>query len=222
MVYSKEFEAFMAAERIIDMVRSAGFDISDPYSILNADYDMFPYDMEYSNGASRLVIWDSDYCDYVIKIALDQKFEKFNQHEVEVYREAVKEGFADNFAWCTCYQEPMICDDWYVPGIYVMEYVDCDEEAVSDSAWIYGYKSYCAMKGIDSSNYDHAEEYNEWNWCEDDDMVLEYIEAHIDEEKRKAFNVFMAKWWITDIHSLNVGFKGNRMVMVDYAGWGWQ
>ena len=71
MVYSKEFEAFMAAERIIDMVRSAGFDITDPYSILNADYSMFPYDMEYSNGASRLVIWDSDYCDYVIKIALD-------------------------------------------------------------------------------------------------------------------------------------------------------
>ena len=221
MVYSKEFEAFMAAERIIDMVRSAGFDISDPYSILNADYDVFPYDMEYSNGASRLVIWDSEYCDYVIKIALDQKFEKFNQHEVEVYRAAVKEGFADNFAWCICYQEPMICDDWYVPGIYVMEYVDCDEEAVSDSAWIYGYESYCKMKGFDSSTYDHADEYNEWNWCEDDDMVLEYIEAHINEEKRKAFNVFMAKWWVTDVHSQNVGFKGNRMVMVDYAGWNW-
>ena len=53
-------------------------------------------------------------------------------------------------------------------------------------------------------------------------MVLDYIEAHIDDsESKKAFNIFMAKWWITDIHTQNVGFIGNRMVMVDYAGWGW-
>ena len=24
-----------------------------------------------------------------------------------------------------------------------------------------------------------------------------------------------------DIHQANVGFKGNRMVLVDYAGWNW-
>lgn len=222
MVYSKEFEAFMAAERIIDMVRSAGFDISDPYSILNADYDMFPYDMEYSNGASRLVIWDSDYCDYVIKIALDQKFEKFNQHEVEVYRAAVKEGFADNFAWCACYQEPMICDDWYVPGIYVMEYVDCDEDAVADTTYKHGYEEYCETHGLDSSNWDSIDEYDKWYEGDSEDRVLDYIESLMSSEYRKAFEVFMCKWWITDIHEQNVGFKGNHMVMIDYAGWGWQ
>ena len=38
---------------------------------------------------------------------------------------------------------------------------------------------------------------------------------------RRAFEVFMCKWWITDIHEQNVGFKGSDMVIVDYAGWNW-
>lgn len=224
MILSREFEAHIAAERIIDMVRSAGFDITNPYSIINADWSMFPDDMRFGYGASRLVIWDEDYCDYVIKIALHEDYEKYCQHEVDIYEAAAKEGLADKFAWCCCYSEPERCGDMYMPGIYVMEYVDCDEDAVYDSAWVYGYKSYCEMKGIDSSNYDHAEEYNNWNWraADDNEMIMDYLEGQVSEEKIRAFNVFMAKWQITDIHSQNVGFKGNRMVMVDYAGWNWQ
>ena len=167
-----------------------------------------------------MVIWDDDYCDYVIKIALDEKYEKLCQHEVEVYEAACKEGLEKEFAWCMCYSNPVKYEG-YVPGIYVMEYVDCDEDAAYDSAWTHGYKEYCYQRGLDSSNYDAADDFNDWCEAEPDDMLLDYMESLMAPEYRRAFEIFMCKWWITDIHEQNVGFKGNRMVMVDYAGWNW-
>ena len=62
-------EAAMAADRIINMIECAGFDITNPNSILDyPNYMNLPDGMQYAYGASRIVIWDEDYCDYVIKI----------------------------------------------------------------------------------------------------------------------------------------------------------
>ena len=210
-----------AAERIVSACESAGVNLSDPNGIACGHYSEYmPEDIQYDSGASRVVIWD-EYCDFVIKLPLDEGYEKYCQKEVEVYKAAEEAGLADNFAWCDCYGEPNMLDDYYNPGIYVMEYVYCNEEAVYDSAWKYGYETYCNERGLDSSSYDAVEEYNSWNYADDDDMVLDCIEAQISGDKIKAFCVFMMKWNITDIHTANVGFKGSRMVITDYAGWNW-
>ena len=216
-------EAFMAATRIVNMVESAGFNITDPFSIINyATSSNTPDEMRYSYGASRLVIWDDDYCDYVIKIALHEGYEKYCQHEVDIYNAAVKEGFADKFAWCACYAEPCLDEDFYNPGIYVMEYVDCNEDEVEDTTWKYGYEQYCSLNGLDSSDYNSADAYNDWNQGDTEDMVLDYMESLMSPEYRRAFEVFMCKWWITDIHSQNVALKPDgNMVIIDYAGWNW-
>lgn len=222
-VINKTNEAYVAAERIIDMVKSAGFDITNPYSIINADWSMLPADMMFNYGASRLVIWDEDYCDYVIKIPLKADYEKYCQHEVEIYNAAVKEGLADSFAWCACYAEPTYTDGKIdTSGIYVMEYVYCDGDTNSDDVWIYGYQQYCSERGLDSSSYDYADEYNEWSYNGvDEDLTLDYVESYIPGELIRAFVVFMSKWHITDIHTENIGRIGNRVVMLDYAGWNW-
>lgn len=221
MYITKTDRAWAAAYRIVDALESAGVDLTDAIGIARGTYyEYMPSDIQYASGASRVAIWD-ECCDFVIKIAFSKNYEKYCQHEVEVYAAAVKEGLEDNFAWCVCYQEPEECEDDYRPGIYVMEYMECDEEAVRDSAWKYGYESYCRERGLDSSNYDHAEDYDDWNWNEDNEMVLDYIEAQMDEETRRAFCVFMMKWQVSDIHEGNCGFKNNRMVIVDYAGWNW-
>lgn len=217
-------QAARAADRILEMVDCAGYDITDPSSIINyANYSNMPDYMQFSYGASRLVIWDTEYCDYVVKIALDEKYEKFCQHEVEVYEAAIKEGLADTFAWCMCYAEPQYNDEgeYEVPGIYVMEYVDCNEDVNSDEIWKYGYSQYCKERGLDSSSYDYADDYDEWNCEEDDELVLEYVESQMNDEQRRLFNVFMMKWWISDIHNQNIGHIGNRIVILDYAGWNW-
>ena len=217
-------QAAMAADRIIDMLECAGFDITDPNSIISyPNYMNMPGSMTYAYGASRIAIWDEDYCDYVVKIALDEKYEKFCQHEVEVYEAAIKEGLADTFAWCMCYAEPQYNDEgeYEVPGIYVMEYVDCNEDVNSDEIWKYGYSQYCKERGLDSSSYDYADDYDEWNCEEDDGLVLDYVESQMSDEQRRLFNVFMMKWWISDIHNQNIGHIGNRIVILDYAGWNW-
>ena len=217
-------QAAMAADRIIDMLEYAGFDLTDPNSIISyPNYMNMPGSMTYAYGASRIAIWDEDYCDYVVKIALDEKYEKFCQHEVEVYEAAIKEGLADTFAWCMCYAEPQYNDEgeYEVPGIYVMEYVDCNEDVNSDEIWKYGYSQYCKERGLDSSSYDYADDYDEWNCEEDDGLVLDYVESQMNDEQRRLFNVFMMKWWISDIHNQNIGHIGNRVVILDYAGWNW-
>lgn len=218
-------EAAMAADRIINMVECAGFDLTDPNSIINyANYSNMPGDMQFSYGASRIAIWDEDYCDYVIKIALDEKYEKYCQHEVEVYEAAIKEGLADNFAWCMCYAEPIYDDngEYHTPGIYVMEYVDCNEDDIEDTTWKYGYEQYCSLNGLDSSDFDSADAYNDWNQGDTEDMVLDYMESLMSSDYRRTFEVFMCKWWITDIHSQNVALKPDgNMVIIDYAGWNW-
>ena len=214
-------EACLAAERIINMVESAGFDITNPYSIINcANYNTMPDDMQYSYGASRLVIWDDDPCDYVIKIALDEGYEKLCRHEVEVYEAACKEGLEKEFAWCMCYSNPVQYDG-YVPGIYVMEYVDCNEDEVADAIYKHGYEEYCEMHGLDSSNWDSINEYDNWYEGDHEDRVLDYMESLMAPEYTRAFEIFMCKWWVTDIHEQNVGFKNNKMVITDYAGWNW-
>ena len=213
-----------AAERIINMVECAGFDLTDPYSIINCgDYSNMPEGMDYAYGASRLVIWDNDCCDYVIKIALSPNYEKYCQHEVEIYQAAVKEGLADNFAWCMCYAEPTYADgEIDAPGIYVMEYMDCNEDAVSDVTWTHGFEEFCYQRGLDSSDCTSVDKYNDWNEGESEEMVLDYMESLMSPEYRRAFEVFMYKWWITDIHEQNVALKDNgQMVIVDYAGWNW-
>ena len=214
-------EAFRAAYRLVNACEAAGVNLSDPNGIACGLYDEYlPDDMSYNSGASRVVIWD-EYCDFVLKLPLSEYYEKYCQKEVDVYNDAEDAGLADHFAWCGCYGEPTICDDYYNPGIYVMEYIYCNEEDVYDSAWKYGYETYCKERGLDSSNYDAADDYNDWNYGEEDDMVLDCIEAHMDNGTRRAFNVFMMKWCINDIHTANAGICDGRLVLVDYAGWNW-
>ena len=212
-------EACMAAEEIINAVQCAGYDLSDPNAIIHDGWGGFLGDLRYAYGASRLVIWDEDYCDYVIKIALNPDYEKYCQREVEVYAAAVEAGLSNSFGWCMCYSEPDYDND--MPGIYVMEYLDCNEEKVADDAWTYGYKEYCRSNGLDDSNYDNADEYNDWN-CDDEGLYLDYFESEMDRDYLRAFEVFLCKWRITDLHQANFSTgKPSEMKIVDYAGWGW-
>ena len=216
-------KAFAAAYRLVSACEAAGVDLTDPDGIARGVYDRYlPDDMSYCSGASRLVIWD-EYCDFIIKLPLYDTCERYCDREVEIYEDAIRQGWTDQFAWCACYQRSDWVDDIYIPGIYVMEYIYCNEEDVYDSAWKYGYEAYCRERGLDSSTYDAAEEYNDWNYADDDDMVLDCIEAQLlDDDVRRAFCVFMRKWTINDIHCGNAGLKGDKMVLVDYGGWNWQ
>lgn len=216
MKVDRTLKAFMAADRILNMIESAGMNWSEPRSILDAgDY---PNHMQYCYGATRLVIWD-DNCDYVLKIALDEVFEKYNKHEVEVYKDAVNEGLEDNFAWCDCYIEPCEDEDFYNPGVYVMEYLEGTDEEIYDRAWQHGYTRFCEENGREDS-VDSIDAYYEEGY-DDNDVLMELFTADWSISEKYDFNTFLYDNNINDIHSANVLYRGDRLVICDYAGYGW-
>lgn len=217
---NRKEEAFAAAQRIINKVYAAGFDITNTESFLEHAWKIAG-DINYNSGASRLVVWD-DECDYVVKVARGEDLERYNKHEVEIYNAAVEEGLQHNFGWCACYIEPSQ-DEGYIPGIYVMEFLDGDEDDVCNDAYDYGYRSYCESNGLDMNSQEVAEDYDSIRYEDDDTLgeLMNFLEAGMSTKEIASFETFLCKWDINDLHSGNMLYRGDRLVICDYAGWGW-
>jgi hypothetical protein len=214
----RRIEAFEAAQRIIDECVDYGFDLTDPESILKLGRrGQYPCGLYMNWGATRLVIWD-EYEDYVLKIAIQDYYEKYNAHEAEIYWAAEGEGngVSESFAWCDCYIEPTVD----APGIYVMEYVNCDEDRVIDDSYTYGYKRFCEDNGYDPDDEESADAYSDY-YYEDSDEILDYFMSDMSDKERQIFWTFFSEWRIHDVHCQNIGFRGNKPIICDYAGWGW-
>lgn len=214
---SKSFEAFLAAQRILDTLESYEINIQDPESIINMDYEYIPKEIHTNYGASRLVIWD-DNCDYVIKVPLSMFDEKFCQREVEIYAAAVDKGLEQHFGWCECFIEPTSSS----LGIYVMEYLDGYEDEVYDGAWSYAYRTYCEENHLDSSSEEVAEDYaNTYDSDNDNDILIDYLKSDMTDNEATLFDRFVSKWHINDLHVGNYLMRNNKLVICDYAGWHW-
>ena len=215
-------KAFEAAQRIINTMREAGFedlrDLMSPTRIIDTpDYIQWEY------GATRLVVWD-DECDYVVKVALDFDCEKYNEKEAEICATAEKEGFGDMFGWCKQYTAPQGKKEDYVPGIYVMEFLEGCEDDVTDSAYERGYKEFCRSNGLDESDFDSHDRYQEYREevdIEEQDEIMELLVEGMSVSETYDFNSFLYDNNINDLHSANVLMKGDRFVICDYAGFGW-
>ena len=202
--------AFAAAQRILDELEEIGCSLESPDYVICKESDL-PEPLHCAWGASRLVIWDNK-CDYVIKVARDKDLEKYNEHEAEVYAAAVNEGLEDNFAWCACYLSPQE----NFPGVYVMEFLDGDEDMVCDSAYNYGYELYCRTHDPDDD-----EGYDDVRPDNDERELLDLVECHMTYKEANTFERFLSDWYVDDLHSGNMLFRGDRLVICDYAGWGW-
>lgn len=218
----RKTQAFAAAQRIIDAIWDAGFD--DLRDIMNVQMGMVPDFIQWQAGATRLVIWD-DECDYVVKVALDHWDEKYNKHEVEVYAEAEKAGFSDMFGWCAQYTEGHGEKETFVPGVYVMEFLDGCEDEVIDSAYSLKYDWFCEQNGLDPSDFDSRDKYAEYKsgdgYQEDDEEIMELLTEGMSVSETYDFNSFIYEHEVNDIHSGNILMKNGRFAFCDYAGYGW-
>ena len=214
----RTIEAFAAAQRIINTLERNGIDPLNADDIIDNVYFSIIDNLVCNYGGSRVVVWD-DECDYVIKIARNGYYEKYCQREVEIYEAAIEEGLEENFGWCKCYIEPTEES----VGIYVMEFLDGTEDDIYDSAWSFGYEQYCNEKGLDAFSEEIRKEYSDSYDYEDDERVLiDFFKSRINNFKLvTALDRFISKWQITDIHEGNILFRNGRMVICDYAGWGW-
>lgn len=207
--------ATIRVNEIMNTLFEAGFNINEP---MNIDYLELPWNFMYDSGASRLVIWDMGYLDYVIKLPIRPEYERYCIHEVELYHKAVEAGVEAQFGWCE-----KIGDYDGVP-VYAMEYLDCDYDEISDATYTWGYEKYCSEQKIDSSLESSRKQYNShyWDTYEDSSLLLDWFEDHLIKPVAAAFDRFINECEISDIHPGNIGYRDTEIVLCDYAGWDWQ
>ena len=221
MKVDKKMMAFFVASNIIEQLENAGIDLTIPEAILHNSYELPDY-MWYETGASRLVI-GSDDAEYVLKIALSKKYEPYNEHELEVYQKAVEAGLESHFGWCACYSEPIYNEDYYIPGIYIMERLDGDCETVSSAAWEFGFNHFCEENGYDKDSLDSPDLYNDVLYEEDCELdnLMDYFTNGWSIDEVAVFHKFLDNNRVNDLHCGNMLYRGNELVISDYAGWGW-
>lgn len=206
-------EAYNRIHMIMNILDHAGFDINDPWSFESLDVP----ELWFATGATRLVVGMNDYPDYVAKIALTEEDEKYNVHEVELYQAAEREGLGEHFGWCAEIY------DYGARSVYAMEYLDCDYDQIDCESYQWGYENYCYEQDLDVNTEDSREAYEDYFWKSGtyDNLVLDWFEDKLLKPIVAKFDRFVYEHDINDIHASNVGYRGNTLVLCDYAGYGW-
>ena len=175
------------------------------------------------SGATKLVIGD-DNCDYIIKFCPFHSDFDYCAREAEVYEEAVRAGHADKFAWCAKLFDYDFNESFCLP-VYVMEWCQCSYDMIDDEMEDWHYTRFCSSTGITKGDDDAYEKY-----CDSRDNCDETYSERMLEwafdcwggeySSSSDFVVFMRNMFINDIHAGNWGWCNNRLVLVDYSGYG--
>ena len=173
--------------------------------------------IHYAYGASKIVVWD-DMCDYVMKISKTDKDDQYCKKEAEVYDEACKWGAEDAFAWCAEIYPAGVFGN---RGIYAMEYVDCNECEINDCSYDYAFHNYCDNEGLDPTDDEVIDKYNDYFWRYEDDLdtLWDWATDGWSSYVRWVVYKLIDKFNLNDFHAGNWGFIGNKVVLVDYSGW---
>ena len=175
------------------------------------------------SGATKLVIGD-DNCDYIIKFCPNPDMMDYCEREVEIYEEAVRAGYADKFAWCAKLFDYDFNDSICLP-VYVMEWCQCSYDMIDDEMDDWHYTKYCSDLGVEKgdevftqycsegrNDKDYQERMMEWAYS------VWGLDYHNGDDY--AFCNFMKEMYINDIHAGNWGWCNNKLVLVDYSGYG--
>jgi hypothetical protein len=182
------------------------------------------YGIWVGTGATKFVIGDDDH-DYVIKIQ-PPAISSFDYcgREVEVYNEAVAAGYADKFAWTAKLFDYDFSDCVCLP-IYVMEWCQCSYDMIDDEMDDWHYTRFCSSNGITKGEDDAYERYTDSRDNCDESYSERMLEWAFDcwggeYSPSSDFVIFMRNMFINDIHAGNWGWCNNRLVLVDYSGYG--
>ena len=146
----------------------------------------------YGWGASKVAIIDDDN-DWVLKIPFCNKSCDYCEIEAENYQKAVKEGVEEPFAECYFLME--------YEGVpcYIMEKVNCDEQA------------------IESDLYEIGSDY--LGFMDTDEILDQLLEFYYEAGFLQKVDAFLSVNSINDLHTANLGYRGDKLVFVDYSGY---
>lgn len=210
----KYINAMYRTEQIMDTLIAHGFESDKTYNMSGLG---LPANIDWAYGATRLVVWDWDYPDFVVKIPLDVDCFKYCEREAEIYRTAVVSGVDRYFAWCDFID---YYNDW---PVYAMEFVNCDSDTIEDESYSSAYKSWCEENGYDSEDEEVSDEFNDLYYSSDlcSDSILDWFYDQVSDVIKDALYKFIGKNRVNDIHAGNIGLQNGHVILVDYAGFGW-
>lgn len=152
-------------------------------------------------GASKLVIVDEDN-DWVLKIPFCDKSRDYCAVEAENYKKAVEAGVEEPFAACYFLME------YEGAPCYVMEKINCDEQAVESDF-------------LDKLSGQMSED--EISDClgsmDTDEILDQLLEFYYEAGFLQKINAFLSVNSINDLHTGNLGYRGDKLVLVDYSGY---
>lgn len=159
----------------------------------------------YGWGASKVAIIDEDN-DWVLKIPFCDKSCDYCEIEAENYQKAVKEGVEEPFAECYFLME------YEGAPCYIMEKVDCDEEVVESDFYEIGLDKLSGQMSED--------EISDYLGSMDTDEILDQLlEFYYGAGFLQKVSAFLSVNSINDLHTGNLGYRGDKLVFVDYSGY---
>lgn len=200
----------------------------------NYNGDIFDeLDIWMSCGATRCCFGFNNDTEYVAKFQLDGEECDYCAREAQISRRAEQYGFGDFFAKSEHLLDYTLKHDKTTKtiSVYVMEWCCCSYDTVSDNSYNYHYAKFCEDNNLDASSDDSRDLFSdeEERRASDDENsesnfgMIEYAKSTwgiIDEKFLHDFIEFMRDWEINDLHAGNWGYKGDKLVMVDYGGYG--
>jgi len=187
---------------------------------------------EIKNGASRFVIYEKENPNFVLKFLREYGDSKFydsetktkspiNYNEIEtvIYEYAEKENISEFFAWS--YKLFDFDFNGKILPIYVMEFIDSDEDIISEDSGDYQFKLFCEEEGLDPEDEESREKFNDNNHCcvNGTDAMLEFAENYWGEEEFNSVSSLLERANVHDLHCGNWGYRDNQLVIIDYAGY---
>lgn len=156
-------------------------------------------------GISKMVIVFNDE-DWVIKIPFCNKGDKENYCEIERKIYNVTKDFSlelqSLFAECDFLTEK------YDLSCYIMERADADSDRVTSE-----------YREISGEEYKNEEDEEDNYDCDSEDMVMEILNNTYSAKTMEEFSTFCATYQINDLHSSNIGFVDDRVLLIDYSGY---
>lgn len=206
--------ATLRATDIMNKLYDSGWNKLNSWSIEDID---LPLELDYSSGASRIVIWDNSHPDYVVKLGISEDDDRYSRREVELYQAAVESGVENQFGWCA------YIGNFNGREVFAMEFLQCNYDDFEDESYQWGYIKYCEETEMNINSDYTKRRYSNYYWNSGyrEDVILEWFEAQLTQTTAAAFDHFINKNGIDDIHPGNVAKRGFEIVLCDYAGWNW-
>ncbi len=172
-------------------------------------------------GATKFVIGDEDN-DYVIKFQPRYvDYYDYCAKEEDVYLEAELRGLDKHFAWTTHLFDYTFeyCGAVVTLPIYVMEWCKCGYDYIDDEADEFNYQTFIAEEGLEDCDNSRDKYYSDgkyWKSCEE----RMFIWAESMWGNLNILKDFLRSVCVNDLHAGNWGWCGNKIVLVDYSGYG--